>query len=57
VARRRASVVRAGSMSGTGGAADPEHVVAAVAAAMPETGNGYYGITSHAGCLVCEVRG
>jgi SAM-dependent methyltransferase len=43
------------SMSGTSHAADPERVAQAVAADFPRTAEGHYAITSHSGCLVCEV--
>jgi SAM-dependent methyltransferase len=43
------------SMAGTGREADAERVVRTVAAAFPRTPDGYYAITSHSGCLICEV--
>jgi SAM-dependent methyltransferase len=43
------------SMSGTSQEADPDHVVETVAATFPSTTDGHYTITSHSGCLVCQV--
>ncbi len=43
------------SMSGTSHHADPDRVAETVAAAFPRTSDGYYAITSHSGCLICEV--
>jgi len=43
------------SMSGTHHSADPERLVAAIVAALPRTEDGSYRITTHAGCLICEV--
>lgn len=43
------------SLAGTRREADPERVARTVAAAFPRTSGGYYAITSHSGCLVCEV--
>jgi SAM-dependent methyltransferase len=43
------------SMSGTSHHADPDRVAEAVATAFPRTSDGYYAITSHSGCLICEV--
>jgi SAM-dependent methyltransferase len=43
------------SMSGTSQGADPERVAEMVAATFPRTAAGHYVITSHAGCLICEV--
>ena len=43
------------SMSGTGHFADPDRLVAAVLSALPRTSDGSYRITTHAGCLICEV--
>ena len=43
------------SMSGTGHSADPDRLVAAVLSSLPRTPDGYYTITTHAGCLICEV--
>ncbi len=43
------------SMSGTSRHADPERLAETVAAAFPRTAEGHYVITSHSGCLVCEV--
>jgi SAM-dependent methyltransferase len=42
------------SMSGTSQGAAPERVAEMVAATFPRTA-GHYVITSHAGCLICEV--
>jgi hypothetical protein len=41
------------SMSGTKHHADPDRVVTAVVADFPRNPDGYYVITTHAGCLVC----
>jgi SAM-dependent methyltransferase len=43
------------SMSGTSHEAEPERVAETVAADFPRTAGGHYVITSHSGCLVCEV--
>jgi SAM-dependent methyltransferase len=43
------------SMSGTSRDADADGVAEAVAAAFPRTAEGHYAITSHSGCLICEV--
>jgi len=43
------------SMSGTGHFADPARLVAAVLSALPRTPDGGYRITTHSGCLICEV--
>jgi SAM-dependent methyltransferase len=43
------------SMSGTSHEAEPERVAETVAADFPRTAEGHYVITSHSGCLVCEV--
>ena len=43
------------SMSGTSHEADPDHVAETVAATLPLTIDGHYIITSHSGCLVCQV--
>ena len=43
------------SMSGTSHHADPDRVAETVAAAFPRTSDGHYAITSHSGCLICEV--
>jgi SAM-dependent methyltransferase len=43
------------SLAGTSYEADPERVARMVAAALPGTADGCYAITSHSGCLVCEV--
>jgi SAM-dependent methyltransferase len=43
------------SMSGTSQEADPDHVVETVAATFPKTVDGHYKITSHSGCLICQV--
>jgi SAM-dependent methyltransferase len=43
------------SMAGTGHAADPERVARTVAGTFPRTPDGHYAITSHSGCLICEV--
>ena len=43
------------SMSGTSHHADPDRVAETVATAFPRTSDGYYAITSHSGCLICEV--
>ena len=43
------------SMSGTSQEADPDHVVETVAATFPLTIDGHYTITSHSGCLICQV--
>jgi SAM-dependent methyltransferase len=43
------------SMSGTSHEAEPERVAETVAADFPRTADGHYVITSHSGCLVCEV--
>jgi ubiquinone/menaquinone biosynthesis C-methylase UbiE len=43
------------SMAGTSHEADPERVARTVAATFPRTPDGYYAITSHSGCLICEV--
>jgi SAM-dependent methyltransferase len=43
------------SMSGTSQGAAPERVADMVAATFPRTAAGHYVITSHAGCLICEV--
>jgi SAM-dependent methyltransferase len=43
------------SMSGTSRDAAPESLAETVAAAFPRTPEGHYVITSHAGCLICEV--
>jgi SAM-dependent methyltransferase len=43
------------SMSGTSRDADAEGVAETVAAAFPRTAEGHYAITSHSGCLICEV--
>ena len=43
------------SMSGTSHHADPDRVAQTVAAAFPRTSDGHYAITSHSGCLICQV--
>jgi ubiquinone/menaquinone biosynthesis C-methylase UbiE len=43
------------SMSGTGHGADPDRLVAAVLSALPRAADGSFTITTHAGCLICEV--
>jgi len=43
------------SMSGTHHGADPDRLVAAVVSNLPRTADGSYRITTHAGCLICEV--
>lgn len=43
------------SLAGTHREADPERVARTVAATFPRTSDGYYAITSHSGCLICEV--
>jgi len=43
------------SMSGTMHSADRDGLVTAVLSALPRTPDGRYKITSHAGCLICEV--
>jgi SAM-dependent methyltransferase len=43
------------SLAGTRREADPERVARTVAATFPPTSDGCYAITSHSGCLVCEV--
>jgi hypothetical protein len=43
------------SMAGTHHEADPERVAHTVAAALPRNTDGCYAITSHSGCLICEV--
>jgi hypothetical protein len=43
------------SMSGTSRDAAPERLAETVAAAFPRTAEGHYAITSHSGCLICEV--
>ena len=43
------------SMSGTSHHADPDRVAETVAAAFPRTSDGHYAITSHSGCLICQV--
>ena len=43
------------SMSGTSHHASPEHLAATVATAFPRDSGGPYVVTSHSGCLVCEV--
>jgi hypothetical protein len=42
-------------MSGTHHGADPDRLVAAVVSNLPRTADGSYRITTHAGCLICEV--
>jgi hypothetical protein len=42
------------SMSGTSRAPDPEHVVEAVVANF-RTPDGHYTMTTHTGCLICQV--
>jgi SAM-dependent methyltransferase len=43
------------SMSGTSREADPDHVVETVVTTFPKTVDGHYTITSHSGCLICQV--
>ena len=43
------------SLPNTSRDADPELVIERVLAAFPKSPDGYYGITSHSGCLICEV--
>ena len=43
------------SLAGTRRETDPERVARTVAATFPRTSDGYYAITSHSGCLICEV--
>jgi SAM-dependent methyltransferase len=43
------------SMSGTTQEADPDHVVETVVTTFPMTIDGHYTITSHSGCLICQV--
>ena len=43
------------SMSGTSQEADPDHVVETVMTTFPKTVDGHYTITSHSGCLICQV--
>jgi ubiquinone/menaquinone biosynthesis C-methylase UbiE len=43
------------SLSGTSHGVDSERVAEVVAADFPRTAGGHYVITSHSGCLVCEV--
>jgi SAM-dependent methyltransferase len=43
------------SLSGTSHGVDSERVAETVAADFPRTAEGHYVITSHSGCLVCEV--
>ena len=43
------------SLAGTRREADPERVARTAAATFPRTSDGHYAITSHSGCLICEV--
>jgi SAM-dependent methyltransferase len=43
------------SMAGTSQEADPDHVAETVAATFPSATDGHYTITSHSGCLICQV--
>jgi SAM-dependent methyltransferase len=43
------------SSSGTHYSADPERIAATVLAAIPRNAAGHYLISTHAGCLICEV--
>jgi SAM-dependent methyltransferase len=43
------------SMSGTSRHGDPDGLAETVAAAFPRAAGGHFTITSHSGCLVCEV--
>jgi SAM-dependent methyltransferase len=43
------------SMSGTSQEGDPDDVVETVVTTFPMTVDGHYTITSHSGCLICQV--